>query len=108
MGLFKKKAVSAPPSVVATKPVPSDVRNTFLMATTPMGTARGHPTPMSGNQRRDVPFKPVDMFGGVIMAMPRRNDLGAAGYVPRFGKVLVNPIGAGIQAKYRTLPYYGP
>src|SRR6202012_3171155 len=95
-------------TAVAPGRTPPDGTNTWIMAATPMGLARGQPTPEQGNQRRDPRLNPVNMFGGVIKAMPRRNDIGAAGYVPRFGVVLTNPIGAGIQARYRPLPYYGP
>ena len=48
------------------------------------------------------------IWGGVYQKYTEYYDRGAAAYVPNFGKVLVNAIGAGIFAPYRTQPSYGP
>ena len=48
------------------------------------------------------------IYGGVFQNYTPYYSRGAAAYVPNFGKVLTNPIGAGVVACYRTLPSYGP
>lgn len=74
------------------------------------GGQRGFPEPENAAQRRPA---------GSIPQGPAPNGLndpvwtpyysrGAAAYVQNYGKVLVNPIGAGIVAKYRPQASYGP
>lgn len=48
------------------------------------------------------------IFGGVGYNVTPDMDRGASAYVPITGKVLYNPIGAGIPVKYRTQASYGP
>lgn len=46
-------------------------------------------------------------YGLPIMVYTPYYDRGAAAYVPNYGKVLFNPIGAGIVAQYRPQASYG-
>ena len=69
---------------------------------------RGFPAPLSQAQSRDPAWPSMHGFGGVIQVHARRYSDGAAGFVPNFGKVLTNPIGAGVVANYRTQASYGP
>lgn len=71
---------------------------------------RGYPMPLNGCETRAAAGQPwADMsgFGGSIAVMPRREDMGAAGFVQNFGKVLTNPIGAGVVALHRPQASYG-
>lgn len=69
---------------------------------------RGMPAPENAAQRRWPPFAMSAPFGGSIMTQTRRYDLGAAGFVPNFGTVFANPIGAGVVCRYSLKPSYGP
>lgn len=53
-----------------------------------------------------MPNKPI-VFGGVTYTEGWVPDFGAAFFAPQFGKVLSNPIGAGINVGYRPQPTYG-
>lgn len=82
----------------------------FLPAVSAQQRQRGFPSPLNAEETRaanGAAFGNVPPFGGVVMAMPRRNDLGAAGFVPNFGRPLVNPIGAGVVALHRPQASYG-
>jgi hypothetical protein len=82
----------------------------FLPGVSAQQRQRGFPSPLNAQETRaanGAPLRQVPPFGGVVMAMPRRNDIGAAGYVPNFGRPLVNPIGAGIYAPNRPQASYG-
>jgi hypothetical protein len=48
------------------------------------------------------------IFGGVYQHETPYYSRGAPAYVPNFGYVLTNPIGAGVVARYRTQASYGP
>lgn len=48
------------------------------------------------------------IFGGVYQHYTPYYDRGAAAFVPNFGYVLYNPIGAGIPALHRPQASYGP
>lgn len=70
---------------------------------------RGYPTPGAVEQQRyngSMPNSPP-VFGGVFQKRGPVWDNGASDWVPNFGKVLSNPIGAGIVAKYRPQASYG-
>ena len=71
---------------------------------------RGFPSPENNKQKRplgSMPNRPP-VFGGVHQQYTPYYDRGAAAYVPNFGKVLTNPIGAGVVARYRSQASYGP
>jgi len=81
----------------------------WLFPSSPAGEQRGFPSPASKRQGRPanaLPNKPP-MFGGVYQHYTPYYDRGAAAYVPNFGKVLSNPIGAGIVALQRPQASYG-
>ncbi len=48
------------------------------------------------------------VWGGVYQNYTPYYSRGAAAYVPNFGKVLTNPIGAGVVALQRPQAFYGP
>lgn len=82
----------------------------WLGAGTPTGGQQGFAPPEDDAQMRppgSMPNKPP-VFGGVYMKWTPEYDRGAAAYVPNFGKVLTNPIGAGIPALQRPQSSYGP
>lgn len=54
-----------------------------------------------------MPNKPP-IFGGVDYHYTPYYDRGAAAYVPITGKLLYNPIGAGIVVNHRPQASYGP
>lgn len=78
--------------------------------TAPESAQRGFPSPESAGQTR--PPHTMDnvppIFGGVYQNWTPYYDRGAAAYVPNFGKVLTNPIGAGVVALNRPQAFYGP
>lgn len=82
----------------------------FFPPPSPSRTQRGFPMPGGQPETRaaaGMPWPLVAPFGGVIMVQPRRSDMGAAGFVMNFGKVLTDPIGAGVVAPHRPQAYYG-
>lgn len=73
------------------------------------GEQRGFPSPLAFLQRRpkgSMPNNPP-VFGGVEYHETRDMDRGASAFVPITGKVLTNPIGAGIYAPHRPQAWYG-
>lgn len=70
---------------------------------------RGFPTPNDPNQRRPrgLMYAIAKMFGGVYQHETPYYDRGAAAFVPNFGYVLTNPIGAGVVALHRPQASYG-
>lgn len=92
---------------------PTKGKRTWLSPTSPAGLARGGPAPENAGQARptrgagamnNVP--PV--FGGNIAVETPYYSRGSAAYVQNYGRPLVNPIGAGIQALNRPQASYGP
>ena len=71
---------------------------------------RGMPSPEDRFQERPEGSMPNDppIFGGVYQHYTPYYDRGAAAYVPNFGYVLTNPIGAGVVNLYRPQASYGP
>lgn len=71
---------------------------------------RGGPSPEAGNQERPAGSMPnvPPIFGGVGYNETPYYDRGAAAFVPITGKVLTNPIGAGVVAQYGAKAFYGP
>lgn len=82
----------------------------WLYPSGPVEAARGFPAPENGGQRRPDGSMPNEapIFGGVYMHETPYYDRGAAAFVPNFGKVLTNPIGAGVVALQRPQASYGP
>lgn len=74
------------------------------------GEQRGFPSPLNWLQRRPPKSMPNDppIFGGVAYNETPDMDRGASAFVPITGKVLTNPIGAGIVVPYRPQSSYGP
>lgn len=68
---------------------------------------RGYPAPQGLLQKRPPGFKNPPIFGGVFYRWTPYYDRGAAAYVPNFGKVLYNPIGAGVAVNHRPQASYG-
>jgi len=105
--------------VGAAKPMPSPtpVYNrrptkgllSFLFPERGSNAQRGMPAPYNQAQKRPAGSMPNSppIFGGVYQHYTPYYDRGAAAYVPNFGRVLYNPIGAGIYAAHRTQAYYG-
>ena len=82
---------------------------TFFGVGTGANAARGYPSPEAPAQRRPPgSMNPGPQpWGGVYQHYTPYYDRGAAAYVPNFGKVTENPIGAGIYAPYRPQASYG-
>lgn len=81
----------------------------WLFPSNSKGGQRGFPSPEAPRQRRPpetMPNHPA-VFGGVYQKYTPYFSRGAAAYVPNFGKVTENPIGAGIVALFRTRASYG-
>lgn len=77
----------------------------------PSDAQRGQPTPAGNGQRRAAGSMPNEFFRNFFGGPPLEIETpyysrGAAAYVPQFGVVPTNPIGAGIYAPYRPKPYY--
>lgn len=75
----------------------------------PESKQRGFPSPENALQHRppgSMPNRPR-VFGGVYQQYTEPYSRGAAAYAPNFGKVLENPIGAGIVAIHRPKASYG-
>jgi len=70
---------------------------------------RGFPAPQNRAQARPAETMPQrpPVWGGVYQHYTPYYDRGAAAFVPNFGYVLTNPIGAGIVARYRPQASYG-
>ena len=82
----------------------------WLFPTAPASEQRGFPEPNNALQHRPPGSMPNDapIFGGVYQHWTPEYSRGAAAYVPNFGKVLTNPIGAGVVAMQRPQSSYGP
>lgn len=82
---------------------------TFLVSTMGAAAQRGYPTPENKLQKRPPgSMNPGPQpWGGVYQHYTPYYDRGAAAFVPNFGKVTENPIGAGIYAPYRPQASYG-
>ncbi len=85
------------------------VRSWFRPAS-PAGGQRGFGTPLGVRETRQAAGQPWPLMPGYGYAIPSqtsRSDMGADGTVNSFGKVLTNPIGAGVVACYRPQASYG-
>jgi len=74
------------------------------------GAQRGFPQPDAEDQQRPPGSMPnrVPVFGNVAYNLTPDMDRGASAFVPITGKVLYNPIGAGIPVSHRPQASYGP
>lgn len=107
------QGTGAPPPGAAGRPVtggperPTKGRRSWLRGT-PQSFQRGGPEPQNNLQARppgSMPNKPP-IYGGNIPVYTPYYSRGAAAFVQNFGKVLYNPIGAGIPVGYRTQAQY--
>lgn len=98
------------PSVEATPERPTKGLFSWLFPANPRGGQAGQPEPLSALQHRPPGAMPNDppIFGGVDYNWTPEYSRGAGAYVPITGKVLTNPIGAGIVAMQRPQASYGP
>lgn len=82
----------------------------WLFPASPRSLNTGQPEPLNGLQHR--PPGSMDavppIFGGVDYNYSREYSRGAGAFVPITGKVLTNPIGAGLVAMQRPQASYGP
>jgi hypothetical protein len=102
--------VANPPVVEGPPARPTKGFRSWADPATPESEQRGFPSPLSWFQRRpkgSMPNKPP-VFGGVDYNVTPDMDRGASAYVPITGKVLTNPIGAGVYAAHRPQASYGP
>lgn len=98
-----------PPGGVSWTPErPTKGRRSFFVQK-PGSQQRGFPSPTNRAQRR--PEGSMDavavQYGYSIPTTRGRSDMGARGVVQNFGKVLTNPIGAGVVALHRPQASYG-
>lgn len=89
---------------------PTQGVSSFFSAARSRGEQRGFPAPFNSGQRRPPGSMPnaVPAYGGHIDVVTPYFSRGAAATVQNFGKVLTNPIGAGVVARYRPQASYGP
>lgn len=81
------------------------LRSWFRPAANPQ---QSMPSPEDASQRRPPgSLTDQEMFGGVAYTETPYYDRGAAAFVPNFGRVVANVIGAGIFAPDRPLASYG-
>jgi hypothetical protein len=97
-----------PPTRVARTPV-RPTKGFFSWLFPEGGGQQGMPGPLSPNQRRPAGTWGAGppQYGLPIMVYTPYYDRGAAAYVPNYGKVMYNPIGAGVVAQYRPQASYG-
>lgn len=88
---------------------PTQGAPTYYDAAMPTGQQQGYPPPLDRAQRRPPGSMPneVVVSGMPIAVWTPYYDRGAAAWVQNFGKVLTNPIGAGVQVRHRPQASYG-
>ncbi len=82
----------------------------WLFPANPASEQRGFAEPQNALEHRppgSMPNEPP-IFGNVYQNYTPYYSRGAAAYVPNFGYVLTNPIGAGVVALQRPQAFYGP
>jgi hypothetical protein len=92
---------------------PTKGKRTWLRPSSPRGEQQGMPSPLDATQRRPLSGPGAmdnvpPQFGGNIAVWTPYYSRGAAAYVQNYGKVLYNPIGAGVQVLSRPQASYGP
>lgn len=100
----------APKDAVWSSSRPTKGDPTWAHPSAPASGQRGYPAPYNPGQRRPPGSMPNDpaISGLPDMVWTPYYDRGAAAYVPNYGKVLTNPIGAGVVALHRPQASYGP
>lgn len=88
---------------------PTQGRRSFFGAARPRGEQRGFPEPFNAGQRRpDGSMPNVPAYSGLPTPVTTPYfSRGAAATVQNYGKVLTNPIGAGVVAQHRPQASYG-
>lgn len=89
---------------------PTRGKKTFLRPAEGSNAQRGFPSPLDPSQKYPpgtMNNRPIP-FGGAYMVETPYYDRGAAAFVPNFGIVTTNPIGAGIPVNHRPQSSYGP
>ncbi len=100
-----------PASVSAYAPLrPTKGRRSWFRPSSPQGGQRGFPAPLNVAQSRPVGSMPnvPDASGLPEFVETPYFSRGTAAFVPNYGKVLTNPIGAGVVAMHRPQASYGP
>lgn len=100
-----------PQNATLQRPVrPTKGARTWFKPSSPSGEQRGMAPAQSAAQMRPAGSMPnVPAFSGLPDPVETPYfSRGAAAVVQNYGKVLTNPIGAGIVANYRTQASYGP
>ncbi len=89
---------------------PTKGARTWFKPSNPTSEQRGMPPAGSPEQMRPAGSMPNEapIYGRNIEVLTPYYDRGAAAYVQNYGKVLTNPIGAGIVALNRPQASYGP
>lgn len=98
------------PVIEATPERPTKGLFSWLFPANPRSRQTGQPEPLSALQHRPPGSMPnvPPVFGEVGYNYTPEYSRGADAYVPITGKVLTNPIGAGIVAMQRPQASYGP
>lgn len=89
---------------------PTKGTRSFFGVTIGGNAQRGFPTPENAAQERpagSMPNKPP-VYGNDIQVWTPYYSRGAAAIVQNYGKLLTNPIGAGIAVNHRPSASYGP
>lgn len=88
---------------------PTQGRRSFWDVLRPSGGQQGYPDPMGPGQERPAGSMPnVPAYGGLPSWAPvMQQSYGAGRVSPQYGKVLTNPIGAGVVARHRPQASYG-
>lgn len=97
------------PAVVPWSPNRPTKGRRSMFAVKPAGQQRGFPAPGAKAQIRPAgsrPNVPV-VYGRNVPVWTPEMDRGASAYVQNYGKVLTNPIGAGVVAMNRPQASYG-
>lgn len=103
--------VSYPQPMVELEPErPTKGLFSWLFPQSPRGRQAGQPEPYNALQHRPPGSMPNDppIYGGVGYNWTPDYSRGAEAYVPITGKILTNPIGAGVVAMQRPQASYGP
>lgn len=89
---------------------PTKGTRSFWDVLRPSGGQQGYPDPLGPGQRRPAGSMPnVPLVSGLpIPVTTPYFSRGAAATVQNYGKVLTNPIGAGVVAQHRPQASYGP
>ena len=104
-------AYTPPPANVPRSPTrPTKGRPSLFVATREGRSARGFGSPTGPEDQRDAGSMSnvPPIYGGNIEVETPYYSRGAAAFVQNYGKVLTNPIGAGVVAMHRPQASYGP